>query len=49
MLVNCLDFSNLNDAQNACRADPGCGGITLSRKEIGGVNANNLYDGVWGY
>ncbi|EAR86496.1 carboxy-terminal crystallin fold protein 9p (macronuclear) [Tetrahymena thermophila SB210] len=45
----CKDFSNLNDALNACRADPSCGGVTFSRKEIGGPAATNAFDGVWGF
>ncbi|KAL4512395.1 hypothetical protein ABPG72_005397 [Tetrahymena utriculariae] len=46
---NCKDFSNLNDALAACRADASCGGVTFSRKEIGGGAATNAFDGVWGF
>ncbi|EAR99470.1 carboxy-terminal crystallin fold protein 10p, putative (macronuclear) [Tetrahymena thermophila SB210] len=46
---NCIDFSNLNDALNACRADPNCGGVTFSRSSLGGSASTNAYDGVWGY
>ncbi|KAL4474808.1 hypothetical protein ABPG74_001504 [Tetrahymena malaccensis] len=46
---NCKDFSNLNDALAACRADTTCGGVTFSRKDIGGSAATNAFDGVWGF
>ncbi|KAL4508377.1 hypothetical protein ABPG72_003681 [Tetrahymena utriculariae] len=46
---NCLDFSNLNDAQNACRLDPNCGGVTFSRSALGGSASTNAFDGVWGF
>ncbi|KAL4511090.1 hypothetical protein ABPG73_008168 [Tetrahymena malaccensis] len=45
----CQDFSSLEEAQNACINQQGCGGVTFSKKYIGGPNASNAFDGVWGY
>lgn len=46
---NCKDFSTLDAALEACRSDASCGGVTFSRKEIGGSSATNAFDGVWGF
>ncbi|KAL4473611.1 hypothetical protein ABPG74_022475 [Tetrahymena malaccensis] len=46
---NCKDYASLQDAQNNCLNKQGCGGVTFSKKNIGGSNASNAYDGAWGY
>jgi len=45
----CKDYTTIESAQDACRSLASCGGVTLSKKYIGGPKSTNPVQGKFGF
>jgi len=46
---NCEDYPTLEQAKAACRETPDCGGVTFSRRYIGGSLSTDPIQGKFGF